>query len=86
MTEPKDETQKKQVWKSLSEAGLVEISLEEFPDRIREAKRTVIGRLTELLDAQNRLEERQSLAHSLGALKNLETTVREDISSLRKKG
>ena len=86
MSEAEDETTRKQVWKSLSEAGLVEISLEEFPDRILEAKRTVIGRLSELLEAQNRVEERQSLAHSLGALKNLESTLRGDISSFRKKG
>jgi hypothetical protein len=85
VSEPNDEGKKQRAWKSLQDAGLVEIAMEEFPERISEAKRTVIGRLNELMQAQNRMEERQSLAHSLGALKNLETTLRSDVSSSRKK-
>ena len=84
MSEPDEETKKHQVWKSLREAGLVEISPEEFPDRIRDAKRVVIGRLSELLEIKNRVEERQSLAHSLGALKNLETTLGGNVSPRKK--
>lgn len=85
MSEPNDEGRKQRAWKSLQDAGLVEIALEEFPERISEAKRVVIGRLSELMEAQNRIEERQSLAHSLGALKNLETSLRSDVTSSRKK-
>jgi hypothetical protein len=85
VNEPKDENKKHQVWESLKDAGLVEISLEEFPDRIREAKRTVMGRLGELIGFKNRVEERHSLAHSLGALKNLESTLRGESSPSRRK-
>jgi len=76
--EPDDETRKRQVWKSLSDAGLVEIAFDEFPDRIKEAKQTVIGRLSQLLKLKNDVQERESVAHSLGTLKNLEAKLRRD--------
>lgn len=67
-----DETEDQRAWRVLSEAGLVEIKLDEFVDRIRDVKRTVIVRLRELLDRENGSEERESAAYSLGTLKGLE--------------
>lgn len=75
-----DESEKEQVWKSLSEAGLVEITLDEFPKRIKEAKHVVIGRLSELLELTTDIQERQSVAYSLGALQKLETILQVDAS------
>jgi hypothetical protein len=63
-------------WKSLSEAGLVEISIDQFPERVKQAKRVVMGRLSELLDPEVDTKERQSVAHSLGTLQKLEMTLR----------
>lgn len=83
--EPEDETRKHQVWKSLSDAGLVEISYDEFPDRIREAKQAVMGRLGQLLKVKNDVQERESVAHSLGTLKNLEATLRRDATPPERK-
>jgi hypothetical protein len=59
-------------WRALSEAGLVEIRLDEFAERIKDVKHTVIERLRELLDRTNGLKERESAAYSLGTLKGLE--------------
>lgn len=59
----------------LSEAGLVEIRLDEFAERIRDVKRIVIGRLRELLDFDSGIQERESAAYSLGTLKGLELKV-----------
>jgi hypothetical protein len=72
---PKDETEEQQVWRALSEAGLVEIRLEEFAERIKDVKRIVTVRLRELLDFNNRIQERESAAYSLGTLKGLELKV-----------
>jgi hypothetical protein len=69
---------KEEPWKSLSEAGLVEISLEQFPERVKQAKHVVMGRLSELLDPETDTKERQSVAHSLGTLQKLEMTLRVD--------
>ena len=44
-----EETEEQKVWRVLSEAGLVEIRLDEFAERIRDVKRIVVGRLRELL-------------------------------------
>lgn len=59
-------------WRALSEAGLVEIHLDDFAERIKDVKHTVILRLRELLDRTNGLEERESAAYSLGTLKGIE--------------
>jgi len=70
-----EETEQQQVWRTLSEAGLVEIRLDEFAERIRDVKRIVIVRLRELLDVNNSVKERESAACSLGTLKGLELKV-----------
>jgi hypothetical protein len=70
-----EETEEQQVWRALSEAGLVEIRLDEFAERIRDVKRTVIVRLRELLDFNSGIQERESAAYSLGTLKGLELKV-----------
>jgi len=75
MSGSNEETEDQQAWRLLSEAGLVEIRLDEFAERIRDVKRIVIGRLRELLDFENRVKERESAAYSLGTLKGLELKV-----------
>jgi hypothetical protein len=69
------ETEDQQTWRVLSEAGLVEIRLDEFAQRIRDVKHIVGVRLRELLDFDNRIKERESAAYSLGTLKGLELKV-----------
>lgn len=69
------ESEKQKVWTLLSEAGLVDIPLDEFPARIREAKNAVMGRLGELLELTTETEERASAAYSLATLKKIETTM-----------
>lgn len=75
MTHSKKEPVKEEVWRLLSDAGLVDITPDDFPERIREAKHTVLRRLTELLEATSDPEERESTAYSLGTLSRLETTI-----------
>ncbi len=75
MSRSDDETEEQQAWRVLSEAGLVEIRLEEFAERIRDVKRIVGVRLRELLDFDNSIKERESAAYSLGTLKGLELKV-----------
>jgi hypothetical protein len=70
-----EETEEQQIWRSLSEAGLVEIQLDEFAERIRDVKRMVIARLREMLDFDSGIQERESAAYSLGTLKGLELKV-----------
>ncbi len=72
---PYQESEKEQVWKLLSDAGLVDITLNDFPDRIKEAKHVVMGRLGELLELTTDIQERRSVAYSLGTLRKLETTL-----------
>ena len=72
------ETEAQQVWRMLSEAGLVEIRVDEFAERIREVKRVVVVRLRELLDFETGIKERESAASSLGTLKGLELKVLEN--------
>jgi len=72
---PFEEPEKERVWRLLSEAGLIDIPPDEFPERIKEAKDVVMGRLSELLEVTNHLQERESAAHSLATLKKLETTL-----------
>ena len=66
------ESEDQRAWRVLTEAGLIEIQLDQFVERIRDVKRIVIGRLRELLDLENGTEERESAAYSLGTLKGLE--------------
>jgi hypothetical protein len=80
-----DEDRSRRVRKSLAEARLVEIGLDEFSDRIREVKQVAIGRLDELLQNDAGLRERRSVAHSLGTLSRLEATLRAD-TGLHKSG
>ena len=75
MSRSDEETEEQQVWKALSEAGLVEIRLEEFAERIKDVKRIVTVRLRELLDFNTGIKERESAAYSLGTLKGLELKV-----------
>jgi len=70
-----EEIEEQQGWKVLSDAGLVEIRLDEFAERIRDVKRIVVVRLRELLDFNNGNKERESEAYSLGTLKGLELKV-----------
>ena len=58
--------------KALSDAGLIEIRLEEFAQRIRDVKSLIMVRLRELIDIGNNIKERESAAYSLGTLKVLE--------------
>jgi hypothetical protein len=69
------ESEKERVWKLLSEAGLIDITPDEFPERVKEAKDLVMGRLGELLERATDIRERESAAYSLATLKRLETTL-----------
>jgi len=73
-----DEDRSHRVRKSLTDARLVEISPEEFPDRIREVKQIAIGHLGQLLETESGLREPRSVAHSLGTLSRLEATLRAE--------
>jgi len=73
-----DEDRSQRVRKSLADARLVEIELDEFPDRIREVKQVAIGRLGELLQKDSGPREHRSVAHSVGTLSRLEATLRAD--------
>jgi hypothetical protein len=73
-----EQAQNQRVWQSLIEAGLVEIKLDEFPDKLKKVKRVAIGWLGELLERQTAIPEQESVAHSLGTLKRLETSLRTD--------
>ncbi len=75
MSRPDRETEEQEAWRALSEAGLVEIRLDEFAERIRDVKRIVGARLHELLDFNSGTKERESAAYSLGTLKRLELKV-----------
>ncbi len=70
-----EETEAQQAWRELSEAGLVEIRLDQFAERIKDVKSVVILRLRELLDFNTGVKERESAAYSLGTLKRLEMKV-----------
>ncbi len=79
VTKPDDDA-KQALWKSLADAGLVEIGLDEFPNRIRDVKRTVMLRLSELLGEESDWRERESVAYSLGTLKKLESKLQASVS------
>lgn len=70
-----EKSDKQRLWISLLEAGLIDIPADDVPDRIKEAKAVVMGRLGELLQLQSNIQERESAAHSLATLKKLETTL-----------
>ena len=72
MSQSHDETEDQRAWRVLSEAGLIEIPLDEFVQRIRDVKRIVMVRLRELLDLDIGTKERESAAYSLGTLKGIE--------------
>lgn len=73
-----DDNRSQRVRKSLTDARLVEIEPEEFPDRIREVKQVAIGHLGKLLETDTGLCEPRCVAHSLGTLSRLEATLRAD--------
>lgn len=73
MTQADEKPAKQKLWQSLADAHLVEIAVEEFPDRIREVKRTVMARLGQLMHEHTDWRERESAAYSLGTLKKLES-------------
>ncbi|MGO9404946.1 MAG: hypothetical protein ACLPVW_15900 [Terriglobales bacterium] len=75
MNRPDKGTEEQEAWRALSEAGLVEIRLDEFAERIRDVKRIVGARLHELLNLSTGVKERESAAYSLGTLKRLELKV-----------
>ncbi|MGA7295116.1 MAG: hypothetical protein WBW53_07570 [Terriglobales bacterium] len=75
MSKSPEENEDQQAWRALSEAGLVEIGLDEFAERIKDVKSIVITRLRELLDFDSGMQERESAAYSLGTLKVLELKV-----------
>ena len=75
MTRFDEESEAQQLWRMLSEAGLVEIRVDEFAERIKDVKRIVMLRLRELLDFNNGIQERESAVYSLGALRGLELKV-----------
>jgi hypothetical protein len=73
-----EEDRDQRVRKSLADARLVEIELDEFPERIRQVKQAAIARLGELLQTDANLGEPRSVAHSLGTLSRLENTLRAE--------
>jgi|RhiMetStandDraft_4_1073278.scaffolds.fasta_scaffold2121871_2 hypothetical protein len=73
-----EQVQNQRVWRSLTEAGLLEIKLDEFPEMVKKVKRVAIGWLGELLERQTAIREQESVAHSLGTLKRLETSLQTD--------
>jgi hypothetical protein len=75
VSRPLEESEKERAWRVLSEAGLIDIPPDEFAERIQEAKRVVMGRLSELLEVTTDIQERDSAAFSLATLKKLERTV-----------
>jgi hypothetical protein len=70
-----EKSEKQRLWRSLLEAGLIDIPPDHFADRVKEAKAVVMGRLGELLHVKSNIQERESAAHSLATLKKLETTL-----------
>ena len=75
VTRPDEESEKERIWRVLSEAGLIDIPPDEFAERIKEAKHVVMGRLSELLEQRNDIQEREAAAYSLATLKQLERTM-----------
>ena len=72
------ESDKGQVWTLLSKAGLLDIPTDQFSQRVREAKKAVMERLSELLEVTTDVGERDSTAYSLATLKKLEATLKRN--------
>lgn len=81
MSDAEKPGEREQVWKLLSEAGLVDIGPADFPERIKEAKDRVLRRLTKLLETTSDLDECESAAYSLGTLTELQTRLRAPLSA-----
>lgn len=77
MTRTDQESENEKIWRVLSEAGLIDIPPAEYPQRIKEAKHVVMGRLSELLEHTTDVREREAAAYSLATLKELERTCRK---------
>jgi len=75
MNRPYEESEAERVRRLLVEAGFVDITVDEFPERVKEAKHAVMGRLGELLELTTDIQERRSAAHSLATLRKIETTL-----------
>lgn len=71
-----EESEQHQAFRLLDGAGLVEISVDEFAERIADVKRIVVSRLRDLLDLNCGIQERDSAAYSLGTLAGLEMKLR----------
>lgn len=76
MNRSDDEFDQPQAFRLLHGAGLVEISPDQFGERIADVKRIVVSRLRELLDLDSGIQERDSAAYSLGTLAGLEIKLR----------
>ena len=76
MNRSDDEFDQLQAFRLLHGTGLVEISLDQFGERIADVKRIVVSRLRELLDIDSGIQERDSAAYSLGTLAGLEVKLR----------
>ena len=76
MDQPEKQNEQHQAFRLLDGAGLVEIRLDQFADRIADVKRIVLGRLRDLLDLNSGIQERDSAAYSLGTLAGLEIKLR----------
>lgn len=76
-----DQSGKQPNWTLLSEAGLVDIPIDEFSERVKEAKKAVMNRLGELLESTTDIDERDSAAYSLATLKKLEIALQRRGSS-----
>ena len=70
-----NEVEKERLWKLLSEAGLIDMGLDDLPERVKEAKDVVMSRLSELLEVSTDAQERRAAAYSLATLKKLESTL-----------
>ena len=69
------ESGKQDVRTLLSEAGLVDITTDQFSERVKEAKNAVMDRLGELLESTTDIEERDAAAYSLATLKKVENVL-----------
>jgi hypothetical protein len=75
VSRPDKQSEDERIWSLLLEAGFFDIPPDEFADRIKEAKRAVMARLSQLLEMTTDIRERESAAYSLATLKKLETIV-----------
>lgn len=78
MNQRSEQSEKEWIWRLLSEAGLIDIRLDELPQRVKEAKDVVVRRLSELLEGSTDIHERQSAAYSLATLKKLQNRLGRD--------